>query len=166
MNPNEGAGEALKPDQELAGLLLPMQGAALILPNEAIAEVVGDVQAKPVSGGPVWMAGMFAWRGLSLPLISYERLNGRPSRIEMAGVRATVINGLGGDSRLPFFGLITSGLPRPFRVRREELALRDGKKGPADVMLVRAQDANAAIPNLLLIEKMLLRQLHSAEVEA
>lgn len=147
---------------ELASLLLPVQGGALVLPNEAVAEVISHVEVNPIAGAPPWMLGTIDWRGLALPLVSYERLNGLPARAESAVLRVSVVNGIGGDPRLPFFGLVTSGIPRPVRLQRDELMFREGKKGAADVMLVTSRDVEAVIPNLLVIEKMLLRQLHSA----
>lgn len=151
---------------ELASLLLPIQGGTLLLPNEAVAEVISHAEVNPIAGAPAWMQGTIDWRGLALPLVSYERLNGMPARAENAVLRVAVINGIGGDQRLPFFGLITSGIPRPIRLQKDELTLRAGRKGAADVMLVTSRDVDAVIPNLLLIEKMLLRQLHSAVTPA
>lgn len=151
---------------ELASLLLPVQGSMLILPNEAVAEVISHAQVTPIAGAPAWMQGTIDWRGLALPLVSYERMNGMPARPEKGALRVAVINGIGGDDRLPFFGLVTSGIPRPIRLQKDELTLREGKKGPADVMLVTTREVDAVIPKLLLIENMLLRQLHSASTPA
>lgn len=151
---------------ELASLLLPVQGTTLVLPNEAVAEVISHVQVNPIAGAPAWMRGTIEWRGLALPLVSYERLNGMQVRAAEPVLRVAVINGIGGDERLPFFGLVTSGIPRPIRLQKDELTLREGRKGPADVMLVTGRDIEAVIPNLRLMENMLLRQLHSASSPA
>lgn len=159
-------GRAETRSDELAGLLLPVHGGSLLLPHEAIAEVISHAEPNPIPGGPPWLLGTIAWRGLSLPLVSYERLNGRAVPGEAGTMRVSVINGVGGDPRLPFFGLATRAIPRPTRLMRDDLAMRDGKKGPADVQLVTVREVEAVIPNLMLIEKMLLRQLHSAGAEA
>lgn len=147
---------------ELSSLLLPLQGGSLLLPNEAVAEVISHVEVTPIAGAPTWMRGTIDWRGLALPLVSYETLNGMPTRGERTILRVSVLNGIGGDDRLPFFGLMTAGIPRPMRLQSGEISLRNGKKGAADKVLVSVRDVASVIPNLVLIEKMLLRQLHSA----
>lgn len=144
----------------LPGLLMPMQGFSLVLPNEAVAEIIGyEVPGGP-EGAPPWYLGSIKWRGLDLPVMSYETLNAKPVKRHAPRARVAVMNGVGGDPRLPFFGIVTQGIPSLVRIHADELSRVEKKKGPADTMIVSTKDGEAAIPNLMLMEKMLLRFLH------
>ncbi len=144
----------------LPGLLMPMQGFSLVLPNEAVAEIIGYEPPAPAEGAPPWYLGSIGWRGLDLPVMSYEVLNAKPVKRHAPRARIAVMNGVGGDERLPFFGIVTQGIPSLVRLHADELSRVEKKKGPADTMIVNTKDGEAAIPNVLLMEKMLLRFLH------
>src|SRR5690606_466660 len=56
----------------LTGLLVPLADRTLLLPNVAVAELVPYRAPRTAEGAPSWFLGQVAWRGLSLPLLSFE----------------------------------------------------------------------------------------------
>ena len=92
--------------------LIPLHNMRVVLPNTAIAEVISYRKPDAVENMPPWLTGMIAWRGLQIPLISLETAaldqapeTGRRSRI-------IVLNTLTGSEQLPFYGIISQGIPR------------------------------------------------------
>ena len=92
--------------------LIPLHTMRVVLPNTAIAEVISYRKPDAVENMPPWLTGMITWRGLHIPLISLEAATldqtpetGRRSRI-------IVLNTLTGSEQLPFYGIISQGIPR------------------------------------------------------
>lgn len=68
--------------QSLSCVMIPMSGRQLLLPNVSIAEVVDYASADAGANTPEWLVGYLDWRGLQLPVISYDAANGRPSSMK------------------------------------------------------------------------------------
>ncbi len=140
----------------IAGLVIPLHGTDLVLPNEAVAEIVDYQDPVPIEGAPPWMRGIHMWRGLEVPVVSYEMLNGRPAS-QVQPERIVVLNGVGGKPELPFLGFLAEGIPRLVRIHSDEISPADKKKGSADAMVVALKEGLAAIPNINLLEQMIIR---------
>jgi len=52
----------------------------MLLPNAAVAEIIGYQDPAAVESGPNWLLGLMSWRGISLPLISLEAIRGGSCR--------------------------------------------------------------------------------------
>lgn len=142
----------------LAGLLIPLHGVNVVLPNEAVAEIVDYIEPRAVANAPAWFRGVHEWRGLEVPLVSYEMLNARPVPAGAVPERIVVLNGVGGKAELPFLGFLANGIPRLVRIHSDEIAVAEQKKGPADAQMVQLKEAGpAVIPNISLLEQMILR---------
>ena len=98
----------------LTGLLLPLADRYLLLPNVAIAELIGW-QRDPSSDSPPWHLRQITWRDHQLPLISFEAACGGPLVIGERA-RIVILNTLGGDPALKFIALVVQGIPRSYRL--------------------------------------------------
>ena len=136
----------------LSGLLLPLTGSNLLLPNAAVVEVSGYPETiEPVAGAPDWYLGHFDWRGLSLPLVRWERLMGRPVAADPATRKSAAICHLFSAGHAgSFVGLETSGLPRLVTVTEAGLKAKADSAAPGSCVMgkVRVQDTMAYIPDL------------------
>lgn len=92
--------------------LIPLDGMYLVLPNTAIAEVISYAAPEAVENAPQWMMGYINWRGLSIPLISFEAASA--DAISKPGKRSRIIvlNSISGDNNLPFYAILAQGIPR------------------------------------------------------
>ncbi|RYZ78778.1 MAG: chemotaxis protein CheW, partial [Moraxellaceae bacterium] len=108
--------------QEVASLLIPLQGQTVLLPNVTVAEIVPVSPIQPVDNSPNWYLGNCQWRELTVPLLSFEALNGddRPGLHSRA--RFAVLNTTGVNDSLPFIAILTQGLPRLARVSEDEIS--------------------------------------------
>jgi len=100
------------PGTTVRSQLIPLADMRLLLPTTCIAEIIDWQVPEPVDDAPVWWLGMLEWRGLRIPLLSFEAANDRPrGEISRRG-RIAVLNGIGGDPKLPFYALQLQGIPR------------------------------------------------------
>lgn len=146
----------------IASLYLPVTGNNLVLPNVSVAEIVDYQAPEVVSDKPEWFLGNINWRGVTLPVISYDKLNEVAPPETADNNRLAVINTIGTDhSKLPFFGIITQGIPSQIKVDKDSIKEieEDDSKGPADLLKVKVQGDLATIPNLEYIEKMILKNI-------
>lgn len=144
-------------------LVIPVSGRNLVLPNAVVAEIVPYHTPEPISGGSSWLLGWLDWRDQRVPLISLEALAGRLPDQAVAGARIAVLNGLGGHPELPFFALVTQGIPRLVRI--SELSITPAPQAVGDDPTVRLQvlveGEPAVIPDIDALEDLLLAQLNA-----
>ncbi|GGE62386.1 chemotaxis protein [Streptosporangium jomthongense] len=142
--------------QTLSCVMIPVSRRQLLLPNVSIAEVVDYACNDAGTETPGWLAGRLDWRGLNLPVISYDAANGGALSVpgENRG-RIVVLNTIS-DARsdLRFMALITQGIPSQVRITREQVKRLDGETGPADLMQVDVDGEAAWIPDLDYLESL------------
>jgi chemosensory pili system protein ChpC len=98
-------------------LLLPLTDRTLLLPSVALAELINQRPVEPRPGMPDWYLGEIVWRGLRLPLLSFETASsGTLPAAPASGARVAVINAIGGRPHLKFFALLVQGIPRPCKL--------------------------------------------------
>jgi chemosensory pili system protein ChpC len=142
--------------QTLTCVMIPVSRRQLILPNVSIAEVVDYASNDAGTGAPDWLAGRLEWRGLNLPVISYDAANGGTLSVpgENRG-RIVVLNTISDNNKkLRFMALITQGIPSQVRITEDQVKRLDGESGPADLMQVEVDGEAAWIPNLDYLESL------------
>ena len=122
------AADVLREDlpSEIRGLLVPLSGAQLLLPNAMVAEVVNYQAPQPIDDVPGWLKGYVGWRGEIVPLVSVERLLGLAETAAGHRARIVVCTALERNARLSYVGLMARAIPRLIRVTSSNLAAVDG----------------------------------------
>ena len=138
----------------LTCLLLPLADRYLLLPNVAIAELIGWQHGDPSSDSPPWHLRQITWRDRELPLISFDAACGSPVVIGERA-RIVVLNTLGGDPRLKFIAMVVQGIPRSYRLD-SQLSFVDVPLSPLERAAVQVGDHVAKIPDLLALERLVL----------
>jgi len=146
----------LEQQTTLRCLSLPLQNATLVVPGSVVSEVVPYVSHTPVKIDVDWMLGRFLWRGLALPLVSFEvaaDLTERPS----IGRRVAIFNTVGGNPALPFYAVFIQAVPRLLQIGDRSL---DEQEKTAQSPLLRNQleleGSQAYIPELDKLEALVL----------
>jgi len=140
--------------------LLPLTDMSLVLPNTCIAEVINMQAIEPIKKSAKWLLGMTSWRGIHVPVISFETANNVATDELSKNTRIAVLNSLGGDKDIPFYGVIIQGIPKLLSLQMSDV---DPIKKP-DVKLPIAQqqamidDIATVIPDQEKIEKMLIKE--------
>jgi chemosensory pili system protein ChpC len=140
----------------VASLLIPIDGDPLILPNPAVAEIVGYRDPDPVEDCPEWLMGLFQWRGHRIPLIAFETVIGQQAPERDRRVRIAVLNTLNGNADLPFIGVALQGIPRLVRTTDDNTVDAPDTSAPKGILRHVLVDTQAAmIPDLDALETML-----------
>lgn len=151
--------------REIRGVLIPISGGRLLLPNATVSEVITLSTPEPVADTPDWLLGRVGWRGWRLPLVAFSKMAGLPEPEGMLNSRVTVLKVFGGNPRMPYVAMVTQGFPRLTTIRDDSLVpASDGEALPAGIHLrVQVRDDEAIIPDLGYIEREVARALEDAE---
>jgi len=136
----------------LTGLLLPLSDRSLVLPNVAVAELIGYQACTPAPDQPAWLLGWIDWRSQRLPLLSFEAACGGQVQVGERA-RIVVLNALGGTSR-SFFALLVQGIPRSCKLD-SQLNYVDVPLGEFELAAVQVGEQVARVPDLVALEKLL-----------
>lgn len=134
-------------DGEVPCLLLPVTFGQLLLPTVTIAEMMPYQSPQPkTQKTPPWFLGDLFWRGLTIPLVSFEQMTGRDSAAVGDDSQVAVFNHTGVNDQLPFLAIPTTGIPRLSRITSEEIvALTKVEVKPYEIMHVSISGGEAAI---------------------
>ena len=143
--------------ESLNGLVVPLATKPLLLPNVAVAELVGYRLSQPATQGPEWFLGWTTWRDQLVPLIDPERLLGQTSSADSAAQpRTLVLNALGGRSGLQFIGMRIWAIPRSRKVIRGEIETAgEGSEFVLQEVSIGEDTNTMLIPDLLAVEQAL-----------
>lgn len=136
---------------EIRGVLIPLQGFKLLLPNLAVTEVIDFRPPEaPPAGSPSWLLGHIMWRRTQLGILSFEGLIDRGIDADRPRQRIMVCHGLDEDTGPPFLGILAQGIPRLVRVSESVLETLDtaGYGGKPVLAHVRLGDEEAYVPDL------------------
>lgn len=98
---------------------LPLVEWQLILPNAAVAEIIG--YSKPENEGDGWFKGLLNWRGAMVPVISVEEMCDQGLLVTGARTRIAIIYNLSGDKKLPYAGIILQDIPRAYLAEEDRM---------------------------------------------
>lgn len=143
----------------LSCVLIPVKDQTLLLPNVSIAEIVDYADISPDTGDRDWLLGHFGWRGLYLPVLSWEAANGgSPIEPDAQRGRILVLNTVtDAHKKIPFIALATQGIPRQAKITATELKKQDRKNASAELMSVDFEGEEVQIPNLEVLEGLALK---------
>ncbi len=117
---------------------LPLLNMQLLLPNAVVAEIISYV--RPEQSGADWLDGVMIWRGVSVPVISVEKMC-QQDHVE-PGVRSriAVVYNLLNDDDMPYVGIILQDIPRAYLAEEDRMPAQiiaagcEFLHGQADVM--------------------------------
>jgi chemosensory pili system protein ChpC len=147
--------------REIRGVMIPVTGGRVLLPNATVAEVITYTLPEPIPGAPPWLLGRLGWRGWRLPLFSFPVLAGHASEESTRNARVTVLKALGGSAKMPFLAMLAQGFPRLTTITPELLITTgdNSELGTGVHSEVLVRDDNAVIPDLGAIEELVARAM-------
>lgn len=141
--------------RDVPSMLLPMADRTLLVPGVSVAEIVNYSYAECPEDAPEWFLGNIIWRKLSVPLVSFEMLNGQPMPRMGSQRRIAVLNNTGVSEALPFIAIPIQGIPSLLRVTPAELAdVEDVDLSPAERAAARISTGETVlIPDVSVLER-------------
>ena len=150
-----------KSESDIPSLIIPISHRQILLPTVSVAEMLPFVkpQLRHTDLAP-WFLGNVTWRGVAVPMISYELINGEQPLAIKATSQMAILNSTGVNAALPFLCFPTQGIPRLSRVSSE--SIKENKDIPLqafDQMNVTVNEDAVAIPDVSKLEREIVRLL-------
>lgn len=142
----------------LTALLLATQERTLLVPNTAVAELIAWQPVDGLPGGVQHtdgLVGRIAWRGLQVPLVSFEVLAGGDEPDVTENTRIAILNSLDPSAGLGFYGVLLQGIPRSVQVN-DTLQTVSQNPRAGEQLLVQLEGQLLAIPALEELERNLI----------
>jgi len=145
----------------IKSIILTLKNELVLVPNSAVAEIVYVNDVHEVEGSPQWMLGKARWRGVELPVVSYEAAGGDNVQAVNINTQVAVIYTVSDDmdtgKKYPYIGLAMHGVPHVStfsrgQIKTDEQALTNH---PMVAQKVRINGAAAAVLDIYAIEEML-----------
>lgn len=149
---------------EIRGVMLPVTGGRVLVPNTTMAEVITYAHPTVVEDAPPWLLGRITWRGWGLPVVAFSALAGIADGESADNAHVAILKALSGHARLPYFGVLTQGFPRLTLVSENMLvADPDAAELPTGVReQVLVHNEPAWIPDLATLEDLVVQALTQA----
>lgn len=130
-------------------MLLPLNGLNLLVPNSAVAEIIGYSTPRALPGSSDWFQGVVLWRGVYVPVVSVERLCEMATAEVRPRARIAIIYNPEKDADLPYLGIHIQDIPRAY-LAEAETTISGGEEDLSEYLITRVdEDEKArAIPDL------------------
>lgn len=152
----EGTMASIESDNELAAYIISLQKRELLVPGTTVAEIIPYEPLQRVQDTPDWFLGVLGWRGVQVPVVSFEMLSVTRASFSLASVSSAslvVLRALGGTDELAWFALVAQTPPRAVQVGSEQLFEREDPAEETELMKVTFQEEPVSIPDLDFIEE-------------
>ncbi len=130
-------------------MLLPLTSLNLLIPNSAVAEIIGYSVPRRLSDTSEWFPGVVLWRGVYVPVVEVEKL----CRLGAAEVgprtRIAIVYNPEKDPEMPYLGIHMQDIPRAYLAEADSMeAGNDDGLNP--YLLTRVDDEQLArvIPDI------------------
>ena len=150
---------------EIPSILIPIAQKQLLIPTVSVAEMVPFQTPQPDSSispkdQPNWFLGNLYWRGVKVPMFSFEAMSGDSLASIKPDSQVVILNSIGVSAKVPFLCFPTQGIPHLSRVMPNEISeITNEALSPCDLMQVAIAGSQAIIPNLEKIEQSCIESL-------
>ncbi len=102
-------------------MLLPLSSINLLIPNSAVAEIIGYSTPRVLPDSSEWFAGVVLWRGVYVPVVSLEEMCSIDTAVVGARSRIAIIYNPEKDADLPYLGVHIQDIPRAYLAEIEKM---------------------------------------------
>ena len=95
-------------------MLLPLTSLNLLIPNSAVAEIIGYSTPRQLSDSSAWFPGVVLWRGVYVPVVEVEKLCHLGAAQVGPRTRIAIIYNPEKDSEMPYIGIHMQDIPRAY----------------------------------------------------
>lgn len=148
--------------REVKCTILTLRSENVMVPNSAIAEIVSVKDAESVKNAPEWYLGKMQWRGVDIPLVSYEAAGGKDAKKVTLNTQVAVLYSSNNTIRHPYVGLVISGVPHvsifnSTQIKTDPSFTADENPHPMVAQKTRINGAAVSILDTGAIEKMITK---------
>lgn len=130
-------------------MLLPLISLNLLVPNSAVAEIIGYSPPRALTDTSDWFAGVVLWRGVYVPVVAVELMCNIDTPKTGPRVRIAIIYNPEKDTQLPYIGIHMQDIPRAYLADADSMETgNDDDLSPYLLSSVDDAQLARAIPNL------------------
>lgn len=145
--------------QLIKSIILTLKNELVVVPNAAVAEIISVQGVREVGDSPQWLLGKARWRGVEVPVVSYEAAGGDDAQAVNINTQVAVMYSANEDEdkKYPYIGLAMHGVPHVSTFSRDQIRVDEQTSAdhPMIAQKVRLNGAAAGILDLYAIEEML-----------
>lgn len=148
--------------KDVYSFLIPMIENSLLLPNATVAEIVPFMNvdlAENAESSDDWQIGQIIWRNIKIPVVSLERIQGKKDLGELRRSRIAIVYTLNGNQEVPYVAIMVQGIPRLVPVDEDNGKMLEDELPTGVKAWVELDGRKALIPDLDLIENMLVERV-------
>ncbi len=130
-------------------MLLPLVSLNLLVPNSAVAEIIGYSSPRQITDTSDWFAGVVLWRGVFIPVVAVEQMCNLDTAVVGPRARIAIIYNPAKDPDLPYVGIHMQDIPRAYLAEAESMD-SSSDEGLSEYLVTRVDDEQLArvIPDL------------------
>ena len=130
-------------------MLLPLTSLNLLIPNSAVAEIIGYSTPRALPDTSDWFPGVVLWRGVYVPVVAVEQMSGHGTAQVGPRTRIAIIYNPDKDPELPYLGIHMQDIPRAYLAEADSMeAGSDEGLGPYLVTSVDDEQLNRVIADI------------------
>lgn len=130
-------------------MLLPLSSLNLLIPNSAVAEIIGYSTPRGLPDTSDWFPGVVLWRGVYVPVVTVEQMCSIGTAQVGPRARIAIIYNPEKDPELPYLGIHMQDIPRAYLAEAESMESGSGE-GLSQYLVTRVDDEQLArvIPDI------------------
>jgi chemosensory pili system protein ChpC len=102
-------------------MLLQLTSLNLLIPNSAVAEIIGYSTPRPLPDTSDWFPGVVLWRGVYVPVVAVEQMCALSTAQVGPRARIAIIYNPEKDPDLPYLGIQMQDIPRAYLAEAESM---------------------------------------------
>ena len=142
--------------------VITMQKQAVLLPVDTIAEIIPYEPLQRIDDTPDWFLGLLGWRGVQVPVVSFEMLTVERasfSLVSVASASLAIVRGMTDQQSMPFYALVSQTQPAAHDISAEMLFETGEETERMESARIRFHNDVLSVPNLDYLEAALLNAL-------
>jgi chemosensory pili system protein ChpC len=124
-------------------MLLPLISFNLLIPNTAVAEIIGYSTPRQLSDTSEWFPGVVLWRGVYVPVVEVEKLCDLGAAQVGPRTRIAIIYNPEKDPEMPYLGIHMQDIPRAYLAEADSVKV-GSDEGLSPYLLTRVDDEQLA----------------------
>jgi chemosensory pili system protein ChpC len=109
---------------KLKCVILTLRKENVVMPNSLVAEIISVKEVDEKPSAPDWYLGQMNWRGVDVPLLSFEAAGGEQVTRVNLNTQAVIFYAVGNRNELPespYLALVMSGVPHVSEFTRDQI---------------------------------------------
>lgn len=147
---------------QLEVYVVRMQKQGVLLPADNVAEVIPYEPLQRLEDTPDWLLGLLGWRGVQVPVVSFEMLTVERasfSLVSVASASLVLLRGMTDQVSLPFYAIVSQTRPDRLELSTEMLFETGEPLQRTELARVRFNEDVLAVPNLDYLEAALVNAM-------